>query len=159
MTARLKTLERYLACLRAQAALGPVADDFTERWERALDQGWPLSDILEIVEAATRVSVPIIDLVPLNAYLKSCAKAGRVPDPLRVITAIVHGYAETRFIGLNGETCTCPARERLIKPLRSRGDASGGDREGPSLMTRIARSLEGMGPSEVNLRGGGTLSC
>ncbi|MCY4581469.1 MAG: hypothetical protein OXE50_01525, partial [Chloroflexi bacterium] len=121
MTARLKALERYLACLRAQAALSPVVEKFVERWEQALERGGPAPDILALVEDATRVSVPIIDIVPLNSYLKHCAKVARVPDPGRVITAIVHGYAEMRFIGLNGETCTCPLRERLLKPRRTFG--------------------------------------
>ncbi len=127
MTARLKALERRLACLRAQAALYPVVENFAERWQGALERGGPAPEILDLVEAATRVSVPIIDIVPLEAYLKGCARGGRVPDPLRVVTAIVHGYAETRFIGLNGETCSCPMRERLLKPRRTFGGPAGRD--------------------------------
>lgn len=145
MTARLKTLERYLACLRAQAALYPVAEDFADDWQYALEHGESLPDVLDLVEAAGRVAVPVLAVAPVDAYLKRCARAGSVPDPSRVVMAVVHGYAESKLLGLNGETCTCPLRERLIKPLRPRGDAPDGDRERPSLMTRIARSLEGMG--------------
>ena len=147
MTARLKALERYLACLRAQAALYPVAEDFADGWQQALERGDSLPEFLDLVEAAARVAVPVLAVAPIDAYLKQCARDSRIPDPNRIVTAIVHGYAEANLIGMNGETCTCPARERLMKPRPSRGDASGGDREGPSLMTRIARSLEGMGQS------------
>ncbi len=149
MTARLKTLERQLACLRAQAALGPVADDFAARWERAFEQSRPLPDVLDLVEAAVRIRVPIIDITSLDAYLRQCARAGRVPDSGRLVMAVVHGYAEARFIGMNGEACACPARQLLIKP-RSYSDGSGGEREGPSLRERIARSLEGMSPESVS---------
>ena len=121
MTARLKALERYLACLRAQAALYPVAENFATRWERAIAGGEPPPDVLDLVEAANRVAVPVLALAPVDAYLKRCARMERVPDPQRVVTAIVHGYAEAKLIGLYGETCTCPARERLMKPRRTFG--------------------------------------
>ena len=121
MTARLKSLERRLACLRAQAALYPVAENFAACWQQALEQDGPLPDVLDLVEAANRVAVPVLALAPVDAYLKRCARMGRVPDPQRVVTAIVHGYAEAKLIGLYGETCSCPMRERLLKPRRTFG--------------------------------------
>lgn len=122
MTARLKALERRLACLRAQAALYPVAENFAGCWQDALERGGPLPDVLDLVEAAAGVSVPVLAVAPVNAYLKRCAKMARVPDPQRMVIAIVHGYAESRLIGLYGETCTCPARQPLLKrPPRTFG--------------------------------------
>lgn len=124
MTARLRSLERYVACLRAQAALYPVAEDFAERWELAFEQGTPLPDTLEIVEAATRALVPILALEPLDGYLRRCAQARRVPDVQRIVMTVAHGYAESRFIGMNDETCWCPAREPLMQPFPSRSALS-----------------------------------
>lgn len=124
MTARLKALERYVACLRAQAVLHPVVENFVECWQQALEQGGPLPEILDLVEAAGRVAVPVLAVAPVRAYLNQCARTARVPDPNRIVTAIVHGYAEANLMGLNGETCTCPARELLLKrPMRSFGGA------------------------------------
>ncbi len=114
MNGRLRTHERYLACLRAQVVLGPIAEEFAEAWERALERGDPLPDVLGLVEDATRASVPVISLAPLDGYLRRCAQARRVPDPDRVVMFIVHGYAESRMMGMNGETCGCPAREPLL---------------------------------------------
>ena len=126
MTARLKALERQLACLRAQAALYPVAEEFAGRWQDALDRGGPLPEILDLIEAVGQAAVPMLAVAPVDAYLKRCAKASHVPDPNRVVMAIVHGYAESRLIGLYGETCTCPARQPLLKPRRTFG--GGADR-------------------------------
>ncbi len=150
MTARLKTLERYLACLRAQAALLPVAENFADRWQQALDQEEPLPEVFDLIEAAIRVSAPVLAFAPIDAYLKQCARNRRTPDPTRVITAIVHGYAEANLMGLQGETCACPMREPLLKPRRTFGGPAGDERDGPWLMSRIARSLEGMEPESVS---------
>ena len=124
MTARLKALERRLACLRAQVALYPVAENFAESWQQAQERGEALPDVLDLVEAAGRAAVPVLALAPVDAYLKRCAKMARVPDPQRMVMAIVHGYAESKLIGLYGETCTCPAREPLLKPRRTFGGPS-----------------------------------
>lgn len=126
MTGRLKALERRLACLRAQAVLYPVAEEFAGRWYDAFDRGEPPPDTFDLIEAAGRVAVPVLTVAPVDAYLKRCAKAAHVPDPNRVVMAIVHGYAEARLIGLYGETCTCPARQPLLKPRRTFGGSSDG---------------------------------
>ncbi len=124
MTARLKTLERRLACLRAQAALMPVAESFADCWQQALDQGGPPPDVLDLIEAAARVAVPVLAVAPVAAYLKRCAKMARVPDPQRIVMAVVHGYAEANLMGMNGETCACPARQLLLKPRPTFGGPS-----------------------------------
>ena len=124
MTARLKGLERRLACLRAQVVLHPIAEDFAESWQQALERGGALPDVLDLVETAGRAAVPVLSLVPIDAYLKQCARTQRVPDPNRMVTAVVHGYAEANLMGMNGETCACPARQPLLKkPPRSFGGA------------------------------------
>ena len=126
MTARLKGLERRLACLRAQVVLHPIAEDFAESWQQALERGEALPDVLDLVETAGRAAVPVLSLVPIDAYLKQCARSGRAPDPNRMVTAVVHGFAEANLMGMNGETCTCPARRPLLKrPPRSFGGPSG----------------------------------
>lgn len=107
-------LERYLVCQLAQAALHPIVHDYVDRWRDAMESGSPLPDMLEIVEAAAREDVPILTLASVDPYLRGCAKGGRVPDPARVITAIVHGFAEVRFA--RDRPCRCPARHPLESP-------------------------------------------
>ena len=114
MTAAVGALERYLVCQLAQVALLPIAVDFAERWSVALEAGAPLPDVLEIVEAAAQEDVPILTIASVDIYLRGCAKGRRVPDPARVVTAIVHGYAEMRLA--EGRTCRCPARQPLGEP-------------------------------------------
>ena len=97
-----------------QVALLPIAVDFAERWSAALETGAPLPDLLEIVEAAAEEDVPILTIASVEPYVRGCAKDGRVPDPARVVTAIVHGYAEVRMAV--GRTCRCPARQPLTEP-------------------------------------------
>ena len=124
MTARLKGLERRLACLRAQVVLYPLAENFAEAWREALEQGGHLPETLDLIEAAGRVAVPVLAVAPIDAYLRQCARTQRVPDPNRMVTAVVHGYAEANLMGMNGETCACPARQPLLKkPPRSFGGA------------------------------------
>ena len=41
-----RLLERRLACLVAQAALGPVVDDYVDRWRAAVELGGPPPDVL-----------------------------------------------------------------------------------------------------------------
>ena len=107
-------LERYLVCQLAQVTLVPIVQDYVDRWRDAMESGAPLPDVLEIVEAAAAEDVPILTIASLDPYLRGCARRGRVPDPARVVTAIVHGFAEVRFA--QGRTCRCPARQPLEEP-------------------------------------------
>ena len=106
-------VERYLVCQLAQVALQPIAEDFADRWRAALEIGAPLPDLIEILEAAAEEDIPILTMASLDPYLRQCARSGRVPDPARVVTAIVHGYAEVRLA--QGRTCRCPARQPLME--------------------------------------------
>ena len=87
-------LERYLVCQLAQVTLIPIVQDYVDRWRDAMENGSPLPDMLEIVEAAAEQDVPILTIASVDPYLRGCARHGRVPDPARVVTAIVHGFAE-----------------------------------------------------------------
>ncbi len=107
----LDALERYLVCQLAQVTLVPIVRDYVDRWRDAMESGSPLPDVLEIVEAATEQDVPILTIASVDPYLRGCARHGRVPDPARVVTAIVHGFAEVRFA--QDRTCRCPARQPL----------------------------------------------
>ena len=104
-------LERYLVCQLAQVTLIPIVQDYVDRWRDATENGSPLPDMLEIVEAAAEQDVPILTIASVDPYLRGCARHGRVPDPARVVTAIVHGFAEVRFA--QDRTCRCPARQPL----------------------------------------------
>ena len=114
MTNAITSLERYLVCQLAQVTLFPIVEDYVDRWRDAMESGNPLPDVVDIVEAAAREDVPILTIASVDPYLRHCAKTSRVPDPARVVTAIVHGYAEVRLA--HGRTCRCPARQPLGEP-------------------------------------------
>ena len=107
-------LERYLVCQLAQVTLVPIVQDYVDRWRDAMESGSPLPDMLDIVEAAAEEDVPILTVASVDPYLRQCARTGRVPDPARIVTAIVHGFAEVRFA--QDRTCRCPARQPLGEP-------------------------------------------
>ena len=111
--AAIDAVERYLVCQLAQVVLQPIAEDFAERWDAALETGTPLPDMLEIIEAAAEDDVPFLTVASLDPYLRQCARTKRVPDPARIVTAIVHGFAEVRLA--QGKTCHCPARQPLME--------------------------------------------
>ena len=113
MATGIDAIERYLVCQLAQVTLYPIAEDYAERWRVAMETGAPLPDMLEIIEAAAEEDVPILTIASLDPYLRQCARSGRVPDPARIVTAIVHGFAEVRFA--LGRTCRCPARQPLME--------------------------------------------
>ena len=106
-------VERYLVCQLAQVTLYPIAEDYVDRWRAAMESGNALPDMLEIIEAAAEEGVPILTIASLEPYLRQCAKSSRVPNPARIVTAIVHGFAEVRFA--LGRTCRCPARQPLME--------------------------------------------
>ena len=107
-------LERYLVCQLAQVTLAPIVQDYVDRWRDAMESGRPLPDVLEIVEAAAAEDVPILTIASVDPYLRYYARTKRIPDPARIITAIVHGFAEVRFA--QDRTCRCPARQPLGEP-------------------------------------------
>ena len=122
MRSNIRAMERYLGCLAAQAKLTPIADAYVDRWTEAVERGGDPPDVAELFEAAAIVNVPILSPVPIDAYLRQCAKTGRTPDPTRIVFAIAHAYAEVDLMNL-GKTCHCPARRPLFQPPRRAGDA------------------------------------
>ncbi len=133
MRSAIKAMERYLGCLAVQAKLTPIADDYVDRWAGAAERGERPPDVAELFEAVGAAGVPVLSPVPVDAYLRQCARTGRVPDPRRIVLAIAHAWAEGDLMNL-GKTCRCPARRPLFQPPRSTGL-----READSL------SLEGRG--------------
>jgi hypothetical protein len=115
----IRAMERYLGCLAMQAALRPIADDYVDRWATAVERGEYPPDIADLFEAAGALSIPVLSPVPIAAYLRQCAKTGRIPDPNRIVQAIAHAWAEGDLMNL-GKTCRCPARRPLFQPPRSR---------------------------------------
>ncbi len=97
MRARIRALERALVCQRAQVLIEPVAMDFIDAWEQALDGETPLPDELDLIGAVGAKRVPILTLGPLQSYLEQCRRDRRVPDLDRVVETIVHGYLQTRL--------------------------------------------------------------
>ncbi len=122
MNSSIKAMERYLGCLAVQAELHPIADAYAGRWTNALERGDPPPDVTELFEAAGAVNVPILSPVPIDAYLRQCARTGRTPDPTRIVLAIAHAYAEGDLLNLD-KTCRCPARRPLFQPPRRAGAA------------------------------------
>ncbi len=88
-----RLLERRLACLVAQSALEPIVLDYVDRWCAAVEQGCPPPDVFELVRAATAQRVPVLNAGAIVSLIDQCAGNDRVPDPRRIIQAIVHGYA------------------------------------------------------------------
>ena len=94
MRSSIRSMERYLGCLAVQAKLNPIAEDYVDRWGDALERGEHPPDVADLFEAAGAVSVPVLSPIPVHAYLRQCAKTGRVPDANRIVVAIAHAYAE-----------------------------------------------------------------
>ena len=107
-----ESMERYLVCLLSQVTLYPIAEDYINRWLDAMEDGRSLPDVMELVEAATDEDIPVLTIAALEPYLRQCARSGHVPEPARIVAAIVHGFAEVRFAF--GKTCNCPARQPLV---------------------------------------------
>jgi hypothetical protein len=114
MMHRLRTIERQLACQRAQVTVMPIAETFVDAWEHALDQTIALPDELDLIHAVVKAGVPVLVATPLLSYLDACRKYRGIPEPGRITLAIVHGYAETRFPPL--DRCHCLAN-RPISPM------------------------------------------
>ncbi len=109
-----RLLERRLACLVAQSALEPVVDDYVDRWRAAVKQGGPPPDVFELVRAVTAQRVPILNAGALVSHIEQCAFNDRIPDPRRIVQAIVHGHALRYYFANHDKTCRCPARMPLI---------------------------------------------
>ncbi|MDE2837703.1 MAG: hypothetical protein OXL97_09400 [Chloroflexota bacterium] len=115
MRSNVRAIERYLGCLAMQARLRPIAEDYVDRWADATERGDYPPDVADLFEAAGAVSVPVLSPVPVHAYLRQCARTGRVPDADRIVLAIAHAWAEGDLMNL-GKTCRCPARRPLFQP-------------------------------------------
>ena len=113
MRSAVRSLQRHYACLVAQTALGPVAADYVESWEAALERGEPPPDLSDLFLAVASAGVPILSPLPVVAYLRACAEDGRVPQSRRIVQAIAHAYAELDIRNLD-KTCHCPAGRPLI---------------------------------------------
>ena len=111
MRAALRSIDRYLVCQVIQVLLEPIVEDYIARWLHAMDVGETPPGPLDLAEAVTSNGVPIISFHPLRAYLDGCARDNHVPDPVRIVTCIVHGHAEMNF--MFDKCCRCPARKVL----------------------------------------------
>ena len=109
---RLRTMERQLACQRAQVIITPIAEDFAEAWEQAFNENLRPPDAIDFFRVIAKAGVATIVATPLVSYLDGCLSDRRIPDPGRVVVAIVHGFSETRFPPR--ERCRCIAHRRLV---------------------------------------------
>jgi hypothetical protein len=117
MIQHLRALERQLVCLRAQVLLEPVTEGFAEVWERAMAEGAPLPDDLDLVHAALAQGVPTLRPNPPSYYLQGCKQDRSTPEPHRLVELIVHGYALSRLLLDTGEArCKCIAHQLLVPP-------------------------------------------
>ncbi len=117
MRSSVRAMERYLGCLAMQARLRPIVEDYVDRWADALECGDYPPDVADLFEVVGAASVPILSPVPVHAYLRQCARTGRLPDSTRIVQAIAHAWAEGDLLNA-GKTCRCPARRPLIQPPR-----------------------------------------
>ena len=101
----LRSIERYLICQVAQVALLPIAEDYVERWKRALRRREPLPDVTDIFSAAAAVRIPTLAPGPLVRYIGRCGVNDAVPDPGSIVKAFLHGRAAN---DLTTKTCRCP---------------------------------------------------
>lgn len=117
MNANLKAIESLLQCPLNQIALEPIVNEYVESWKRCMERGDPLTDPDELIAVVEAEGIPVPTVAPLWSYLARCAEEYRVPNPRRIVTAIVHGYAEANFIT---GPCPCPLRQPLGPALLSR---------------------------------------
>ena len=136
----LRSLERQLVCQRQQVIITPIAEAFCEAWEqtaagesfdpRAQDDPYQplpalpvrvaqttLADI-DLLRAVTDAGALILAAGPIVAYLAECRRDNRIPDPRRIVLAIVHGFGETR-VKTTGKTCRCIAKVPLVPLLKN----------------------------------------
>ena len=120
MRTTVSSLARNYACLRAQIELMPAAEAYVEEWKRAMDKREVLPAYEEYFRnAAYAARVPILEEGPFAAYLVQCAEDYRLPDPARIVQAIVHAHAEMHLIV--DKRCTCPARQLLLSSVQEEG--------------------------------------
>lgn len=122
-----RSLARYHACIRVQIDLMPAAEAYVEQWREAMEKHGLLPDYADYFrDAAYAARVPILDEGPYAAYLEGCADAWRLPDPARIVQAIVHAHAEKHLPF--DKRCGCPARQWLLSPVQEASDEE--DRDG-----------------------------
>ena len=113
MRTSVRALSRHYACLRAQIELMPAAEAYVEQWREAMEKHGLLPPYEEYFrDAAHAVRVPILEEGPFAGYLEGCADAWRLPDPARIVQAIVHAHAEQHLIF--DKHCRCPLRQLLL---------------------------------------------
>ena len=76
---RLRTMERQLACQRAQVIITPIAEDFAEAWEHAFDEDVRPPDAIDFFGAMAKAGVGTIVATPLVSYLDGCLSDRRIP--------------------------------------------------------------------------------
>ena len=114
MSDGLRAIERQLVCQRMQVLAMPIAENFVETWEQALENGDRLPDELDLVQALAKEEVPLLTATPLFSYLNQCKRDRTTPDPGRMVLTIVHGFAEMRLS--KNKHCRCPAKMPLGVP-------------------------------------------
>ncbi len=120
MRTTVRSLARQHACLRAQIELMPAAEAYVEMWKDAMERCALLPDYEDYFrEAAYAARVPILDEGPYAGYLEGCADAWRLPDPARIVQAIVHAHAEQHL--WIDKRCGCPARQWLLTRVQEEG--------------------------------------
>ncbi|MDA1035597.1 MAG: hypothetical protein O3B65_01800 [Chloroflexi bacterium] len=97
MRARIRALEQALVCQRSYVVVEPIASDYIDAWEQALEKDTDLPDELGLLPMLAPTRVPVLTIGPLLNYLSQCRKDNRIPDLARLTETIVHGYIQTRL--------------------------------------------------------------
>ena len=81
MRSAVRSLQRHYACLVAQTALGPVAADYVESWEAALERGEPPPDLSDLFLAVASAGRPHPQPAPCRRLPQGVCR-GRTSPPI-----------------------------------------------------------------------------
>ena len=116
MRDRLRTLERQLACQRAQVLAQRAAEEYVEAFERALNDGIDTPDERDLVQATVALGVLPLRPGPILNHVRQCRQDHRAPNIELLVQLVVHGFARGRF--RPNQRCACLAR-RPLAPFAS----------------------------------------
>ena len=114
MNQRLRALERLLVCQRDQVLLAPLVESFVDAWQQALAQAIEPPKGIDLLRRAAVLGVRPLAATPVVAHVDECQREGTIPDPQRLIEAIVHGFSEMHLAG--AQPCHCIAKRPLSQP-------------------------------------------
>lgn len=93
IASHLRRLERAIPCFRAQAAFSPIAEEYADQCQYAIERNTRFPDFLEFVRTSPRPHLPSLASGSALRYAEQCDKNRTVPRPGYLTHYYVHGYA------------------------------------------------------------------